>query len=67
MDDIFAVSDNKTPVDSFLAHFNGQHPNKNSTIEEGTTFLPFLDTQIRITVDFFESWTFRKKKKLTLV
>ena len=61
VDDIFAVFDNNTPVDSFLEHLNSQHPNIKFTIEEGTTSLPFLDTEIRITGDDFESWTYRKK------
>ena len=42
---LFAVFDN-TPVDSFLEHLKSQHPNMKFTIEEGTTSLPFLDTEI---------------------
>ena len=61
VDDVFAVFDNKTPFNNFLEHLNSQHRNIKFTVEEGIGSLPFLDTEIRINGDIFESWTYRKK------
>ena len=61
VDDVFAVFDSKTPFNNFLEHLNGQHPNIKFTVEEGVDSLPFLDTEIKINGDTFESWTYRKK------
>ena len=61
VDDVFAVFDSTMPFNNFLEHLNSQHPNIKFTVEEGIGSLPFLDTEIKINGDTFESWTYRKK------
>ena len=61
MDDILAIFDKDVPSEMFLNHINSQHPNIKFTVEKSTNSLPFLDTEIKISGDNFESWTYRKK------
>ena len=60
VDDIFAVFDKDVPYDKFLSHINNQHPNIKFTVEKTINSLPFLDTEINIKGDNFESWVYRK-------
>ena len=60
VDDIFAVFDKDVPYDKFLSHINNQHPNIKFTVEKTINSLPFLDTEININGDNFESWVYRK-------
>ena len=66
VENVFAVFDNKIPYNNFLEHLNSQHPNIEFTVEEGASSLPFLDTEIKISGDTFESWTYTEKRQ-TLV
>ena len=61
VDDIFAVFDKNVPCEMFLDHINNQHPNIKFTVEKSINSLSFLDTEIKISGDNFESWTYRKK------
>ena len=62
VDDIFAVFDESTPVDPFFNHINQQHPQIKFTVENSVdNALPFLDTQISLKDDHFESIVYRKQ------
>ena len=61
MDDIFAVFDKNTPFQPFLDHLNNQHKNIKFTVEESiNNVLPFLNTEITLVGDHFDSCVFRK-------
>jgi hypothetical protein len=61
VDDIFAVFDKNIPYEKFLEHINNQHPNIKFTVEKSiNNVLPFLNTEIKLTGDNFESSVFRK-------
>ena len=60
VDDIFAVFDKHSSSETFLDHLNKQHKNMRFTLEKSTNSLPFLDTEIEIIDDKFESWVYRK-------
>ena len=60
VDDIFAVFDKHSSSETFLDHLNKQHKNMRFTLEKSTNSLPFLDTEIEIIDDRFESWVYRK-------
>ena len=60
LDDIFAVFEKDVRFQPFLDQINGQHPNIKFTIEERVdNVLSFLDTEIRIIGDEFESCVYR--------
>ena len=61
VDDIFAVFDKDVPCEPFLDHINNQHPNIKFTVEKSTDSLPFLNTEIQIVGDHFESFIYRKE------
>ena len=61
VDDIFAVFEKDVQFQPFLEQINSQHPNIKFTIEESVdNVLAFLDTEIRIIGDEFESCVYRK-------
>ena len=62
VDDIFAVFDKNVCFKPFLDHINCQHPNIKFTVEESIgNVLPFLDTNISIVGDNFDSCVYRKE------
>ena len=62
VDDIYAIFDKDVHFQSFFNHINNQHPNIKFTVEESeNNVLAFLDTQISIKDDEFQSCVFRKK------
>ena len=67
VDDIFAVFDKDVPCDNFLDYINKQHPNIKFTVEKTVNSLPFLNTEIHITGDNFESWVYRKDTNTSVV
>ena len=60
VDDIFAVFDKDAQFEPFLDHINSQHPNIKFTVEKSIDSLPFLNTEIKIVGDSFESIIYRK-------
>ena len=61
VDDIYAVFHENVSFNNFLNHINSQHPNIKFTVEESNNnVLSFLDTQISLVGDRFESCVFRK-------
>ena len=62
MDDIFAIFDKNTSYERFFEHINNQHPQIKFTVEKSVNnCLAFLDTEIRLCGDEFESTVFRKQ------
>ena len=57
---VFAVFVSKTPFNSFLEYLNGKYPNIKFTEDFDPPPTPFLDTEIKINNDTFESWAYRK-------
>ena len=45
----------------FLEKINKCHPNIKFTIEKSTETLPFLDVEIKLNENSFDSWVWRKK------
>ena len=61
VDDIYAVFHEGVSFNDFLSHINSQHSNIKFTVEESNNnVLSFLDTQISLVGDRFESCVFRK-------
>ena len=61
VDEIFAVFEKDLRFQPFLEQINSQYPNIKFTIEESVdNVLSFLDTEIRIIGDEFESCVYRK-------
>ena len=68
VDDIFAVFDKNTPFQPFLDHLNSQHKNIKFTVEESINHvLPFLNTEMKLVGDHFESCVFRKSTNTNVV
>ena len=62
VDDIFAVFSENVSVDPFFNHINQQHPQIKFTVENSeNNILAFLDTQIKLEDDHFESIVYRKQ------
>ena len=62
MDDIFAIFDKNISYDKFFDHINNQHPQIKFTVEKSiNNSLAFLDTEIKLNGDEFESTVFRKQ------
>ena len=62
VDDIYAVFHENVSFHNFLNHINSQHPNIKFTVEESNNnILSFLDTQISLVGDRFESCVLRKR------
>ena len=60
VDDIFAIFDNKQTCASFLEKLNSQHPNIKFTMEQSTGNLTFLDVEIQVNNNKFDTWIWRK-------
>ena len=52
--------DNDQSCTEFLEKLNTQHPNIKFTLEQAKNTIPFLDVEIKIDLDKFDSWTWRK-------
>ena len=62
VDDIFAIFDKNISYDKFFDHINNQHPQIKFTVEKSiNNSLAFLDTEIKLNGDEFESTVFRKQ------
>ena len=61
VDDVFAVFHDNTSHLLFLDSLNLLHPNLKFTIEISTETLPFLDVELKIEGDHFNTWVYRKK------
>ena len=61
VDDIFAIFRHGANIKNFLSKINGCHPNIKFTIEEASETLPFLDVEIKLNENTFDSWVWRKK------
>ena len=67
IDDIFAIFDNDQSCTKFLERFNTQHPNIKFTLEQAKNTIPFLDVKIKINLDKFDTWTWRKPSNTGLL
>ena len=61
VDDIFAIFRQGVDIDGFLTKINCSHPNIKFTVEEANETLPFLDVEIKLNDDSYDSWVWRKK------
>ena len=66
IDDIFAIFDNDQSCTKFLEKLNTQHPNIKFTLEQAKNTIPFLDVEIKINLDKFDTWTWRKPGHLSI-
>ena len=67
IDDIFALFDNEQSCTKFLKKLNTQHPNIKFTLEQAKNTIPFLDVEIEINLDKFDTWTWRKPSNTGLL
>ena len=58
--DIFEIFDDDQSCTKFLKKLNTQHPNIKFTLEQAKKIIPFLDVEIEINLNKFDSWTWRK-------
>ena len=61
VDDIFAIFRQGVGIDAFLTKINKAYPSIKFTVEEASETLPFLDVEIKLNEDSFDSWVWRKK------
>ena len=61
IDDVYAIFDDNNSCTSFISILNSQHKDIKFTVEKATKTLSFLDVEINITDNGFESWVWRKK------
>ena len=55
IDDIFAIFDNDQSCTKFLEKLNTQHPNIKFTLEQAKNRIRFLDVEIKINLDKFDT------------
>ena len=60
VDNIFEIFDNQEACSSFFRQLNAQHPDIKFTVEQSTTTLSFLDVEIKVTGNKFDTWVWRK-------
>ena len=62
VDDIFAVFNNDTDINSFFDFINDIHPNMKFTKDEALNdcSFPFLNVEVKINDSVFDSWIYRK-------
>ena len=60
VDDIFCVFRKDTDYESFFKKLNSMHKSLSFTVEMGGKSLPFLDTEITLNSNNFDSTVFRK-------
>ena len=61
VDDVFAVFDCNETLVNFFNFINKLHPNLKFTLERANDTLPFLDVEVKIIGDYFETCVYRKK------
>ena len=61
VDDIFAIFRQGIDINAFLTKINKAYPSIKFTVEEATETLPFLDVEIKLKEDSYDSWVWRKK------
>ena len=59
--------DNDQSCTKFLEKLNTQHPNIKFTLEQAKNTIPFLDVEIKIDLDKFDTWTWRKPSNTKLL
>ena len=67
IDDIFAIFDDDQSCTKFLEKLNTQHPNIMFTLEHAKNTIPFLDVEIKLNLDKFDNWTWRKPSNTGLL
>ena len=67
IDDIFAIFDNDQSCTKFMEKLNTQHPNIKFTLEQAKNTIPFLDVEIKINLNKFDIWTWRKPSNTELL
>ena len=67
VNDIFAIFDNQEACSSFFRQLNAQHPDIKFTVEQSTTTLSFLDVEIKVTDNKFDTWVWRKSTNTGLL
>ena len=61
VDDIFAVFEDASHIEPFFAFLNQLHKNLAFTTELGTKTLPFLNVEVEVNANNFNTWVYRKK------
>lgn len=61
VDDIFAVFEREEHIKPYFDFLNQLHGNLTFTMELGTRLLPFLNVEIEVNGNDFDSWVYRKK------
>ena len=61
VDDVFAIFREGIDYKPFLNKLNEHHPSIKFTVEETTNTLPFLDVEIKLNENTFDSWVWKKK------
>ena len=61
VDDVFAVFEQESHIPAFFDYLDQLHQNLAFTMELGTRTLPFLNVEIEVNGDDFDSWVYRKK------
>jgi hypothetical protein len=61
VDDVFAIFDCNDTLVNFFNFINKLHPNLKFTLERAKDTLPFLDVEVKIIGDYFETCVYRKK------
>ena len=61
VDDVFAVFEEESQIKPFFDYLNQLHKNLTFTSELGTKTLPFLNVEIQVNANDFNSWVYRKK------
>ena len=67
VDDIFAIFNNQEACFSFFQQLKAQHPDIKFTLEQSTTTLLFLDVEIKVTDNKFDTWVWRKSTNTGLL
>ena len=66
IDDVYAIFDDNNFCTSFLFILNSQHKDIKFTVKKATKTL-FLDVEINVTDNGFESWVWRKKTNIGVI
>ena len=66
IDAIFSIFDDDQSCTQFVEKLYTQHPNIKFTLEQAKNTIPFLDVKIKISLDKFHTWTWRKQFNIRL-
>ena len=61
VDDVFAIFRQGVDIDTFLNKKNSSHPDIKFTVEQSTKTLTFLDVEIKLDENSFDSWMAKKR------